>query len=180
MSRVGKKIIPIPSGVKLEIKDDVLTVTGPKGTLSRAIHPRVRLDVGDAEIKIETITPDRESKAIQGLTRTLVSNMVEGLTKGFEKTLEIAGVGFRMELKGNALVLSLGFSHPVEFKLPEGVSAQLIEKQVKVVLRSADKELLGLTASRLRGLKPPEPYKGKGIKYSTETIRRKVGKAGAK
>lgn len=180
MSRVGKKIIPIPSGVKLEIKDDILTVTGPKGKLSRAIHPRVRLDVGDAEIKVETVTPDRESKAIQGLTRTLVSNMVEGLTKGFEKTLEIAGVGFRMELKGNALVLSLGFSHPVEFKLPEGVSAQLIEKQAKVVLRSADKELLGLTASRLRGLKPPEPYKGKGIKYSTETIRRKVGKAGAK
>jgi len=180
VSRVGKKPIPVPQGVKLELKEGVLTVSSPKGKLSRPIHPRVKLEIGDAEIKVQTVNGERESRSIQGLTRTLVANMVEGLTKGFEKVLEISGVGYRVEQKGGALVLSLGFSHPVEFKLPEGVAAQLVEKQAKVVLQSADKELLGLTAARLRALKPPEPYKGKGIKYSTETIRRKVGKTGAK
>ena len=180
MSRVGKKAVPVPAGVKLDYQEGTLTVSGPKGKLSRRLDPRVRLEIADGEVKVQAVVADRESKAIQGLTRTLVANMVEGLTKGFEKVLEIAGVGYRVELKGNALVLNLGYSHPVEFKLPAGVSAQLAEKQAKVVLQSADKELLGLTAARLRSLRPPEPYKGKGIKYATETIRRKVGKTGAK
>jgi large subunit ribosomal protein L6 len=179
MSRVGKKPIPVPAGVKAEMAERVLTVTGPKGKLSRTIHARVNLAIEDGEIKVES-SADRESRAIQGLTRSLVSNMVVGLTTGFEKVLEMAGVGYRVELKGNKLVMSLGFSHPVEFELPEGVTAQLADKQLKITLRSADRELLGLTAARLRGLRPPEPYKGKGIRYSTETIRRKVGKAGSK
>lgn len=180
MSRVGKKPIPVPEGVKLDLKGGVLTVTGPKGKLSREIHPQVRLEMAKDHVQVLAADEGREAGSLQGLTRTLVSNMVEGLSKGFEKTLEVAGVGYRLEQKGDTLVLSLGYSHPVEFKLPPGVTAQLVDKQAKVLLQSADKELLGLTAARLRALRPPEPYKGKGVKYSTETIRRKVGKAGAK
>ena len=150
MSRVGKRPIPIPEGVKVELEGDSLTIVGPKGKLSRKVHPRVRLEVGKGEIAVLAASEDRESKAIQGLTRTLVANMVEGLTKGFEKALEVAGVGYRVEQKGGALILSLGYSRPVEFKLPQGVSAKIAEKQAKVVLQSADKELLGLTAARLR------------------------------
>ncbi|MFH0810583.1 MAG: 50S ribosomal protein L6 [Pseudomonadota bacterium] len=180
MSRVGKKPIPLPDGIKVELDGGVLTVSGPKGKLSRVVHPLVKIDVGEGRIQVLAVGEGRESRSVQGLTRTLVANMVEGLTKGFEKTLEISGVGYRIEQKGNMLVLSLGFSHPVEFALPEGVNARLADKALKVVLHSADKELLGLTAARIRGLRPPEPYKGKGIKYSTETIRRKVGKAGSK
>lgn len=180
MSRVGKRPVPLPDAVKVEFKGGVLTVTGPKGKLSRQIHPEVKIEVGDGEINVRAATAARESKAIQGLTRTLVANMVTGLTRGFEKVLEVSGVGYRVELKGNTLILSLGYSRPTEFKLPEGVSAKLADKQAKVVLQSADKELLGLTAARLRGLRTPEPYKGKGIKYAAETVRRKVGKAGAK
>jgi large subunit ribosomal protein L6 len=180
MSRVGKKPIKVPEGVKVEFQGDQLTVSGPKGQLSRQIHPAVKVEMVEGELHVLTNGGDRQGRSLQGLTRTLVSNMVEGLTKGFEKVLEISGVGYRVELKGRSLVLNLGFSHPVEFKLPEGVSAQLVEKQARVTLLSADKELLGLTAARLRHLRPPEPYKGKGIKYATETIRRKVGKAGSK
>jgi large subunit ribosomal protein L6 len=180
VSRVGKRPVPVPDGVKVEFKGDLLTVSGPKGKLSRRIHPEVKIEIGGGEINVRAATAARESKAIQGLTRSLVANMVAGLTKGFEKALEVSGIGYRVEQKGNTLILSLGYSRPTEFKLPEGVSAKLADKQAKVVLQSADKELLGLTAARLRGLRPPEPYKGKGIKYATETIRRKVGKTGAK
>ncbi len=180
MSRVGKRPIPVPDGVKVELSGNLLSVAGPKGKLSREIHPQAKVEIGEGQIRVVAVGGDRVARSVQGLTRTLVSNMVEGLTKGFERTLEVSGVGYKVEQKGSAIVFNLGYSHPVEFKLPEGVSAQIAEKAAKIVLQSADKELLGLTASRMRRLRPPEPYKGKGVKYATETIRRKVGKTGAK
>lgn len=179
MSRVGKKPIPIPSGVNLSIKDEILTVKGGKGSLSRSIHPLVNLDISNTEASVQPVNDDRKGRALQGLTRSLIANMVIGVDKGFERVLEIEGIGYRAELKGSNLVLNIGFSHPVEFDLPEGVSAALDKNNV-IRLSSIDKELLGRTAAAIRQFRPPEPYKGKGIKYANEFIKRKAGKTGTK
>jgi len=176
MSRIGKKPIAIPSGVKVALKGTTIDVQGPKGNLSRVLTDKVKVNVGAEEILVECLDGDTGT-ALQGLTRTLVGNMVEGVTNGFEKNLEINGVGYRAELKGKVLNLALGYSHPVEYPLPEGISVE-IEKQTKVSVKGIDKELVGATAAKIRSFRAPEPYKGKGIKYADERIVRKAGKTG--
>lgn len=179
MSRVGKQPISISNEVKVEFKQDVLTVSGPKGTLSRKIHPKVLLDIGNHTIVVKNADSSNESRSLHGLTRTLIANMVEGVTNGFKKVLEISGLGFRVKQQADILVFNLGHSHPIEYKLPQGVTAH-VEKMTKITLESNDKELLGIVAAKIRSFRSPEPYKGKGIRYSNETIRMKAGKGGAK
>lgn len=179
MSRVGKKPIPIPEKTKVTYTDRVLTVQGDKGTLSREIHPDVDVKIEDGVINITLNKAGKQARALQGLTRSLVANMVTGVTKGFERTLEINGIGYRATLNGNRLGLNLGYSHPVDFDLPEGITAK-VERNNNIKLFGIDKEKLGHTAAAIRRLRPPEPYKGKGIKYADEYIQRKVGKAGTK
>jgi len=179
MSRVGKKPIPVPDKAKITYKDRVLIVKGDKGSLTREIHPAVDLEIADNIINVLLLKDDRESRALQGLTRSLVANMVTGVSTGFERVLEINGIGYRAELKGQNIIFNLGFSNPVTFPLPEGVSATS-EKNNIVKLSSIDKELLGRTAASIRQLRPPEPYKGKGIKYAEEYVQRKAGKTGTK
>jgi len=179
MSRVGKKPIVVPKDVKIEFDGVKLSVKGPKGELNRTIHPSVKLDIDDASISLSISDTSKESESLYGLFRSLISNMVEGVSEGFKKTLEIIGVGYRVELSGKQLVFNLGYSNPVNFDIPKGIEAQ-VEKKNILKLIGIDKELLGDTAATIRGLRPPEPYKGKGIKYLEEKIRRKAGKAGAK
>jgi large subunit ribosomal protein L6 len=179
MSRVGKKPIHIPDKTKISYTDRLITVQGEKGTLSDMVHPAVDLNINDSIITVSTLSDDIASKALQGLTRSLVNNMIIGVNKGFERILEINGIGYRAELKGNSLVLNLGFSHPVTYDLPTGVNA-IVEKNTIIKLSGIDKEKLGLAAATIRRLKPPEPYKGKGIKYSEEHIQKKAGKTGTK
>ena len=177
MSRVGKKPIPIPKGVEVKHEGESITVKGPKGKLVRSILPMIQLEIGSDNIVVSVPNTSRETMALHGLSRALISNMVTGVTRGFEKGLEIVGVGYRAELKGKTAVFHLGYSHPINFPLPDGVNAKI--DKTKVTLESIDKELLGETAAKIRNLRPPEPYKGKGIKYVGEKIRRKAGKAGA-
>lgn len=179
MSRVGKKPIPIPEKTKITFKDSVITVQGGKGTLSREIHPEVGLDISDSEIKVTITSQDRSRRALQGLTRSLLANMVIGVSSGFERVLEINGIGYRAEAKGKSVLFNLGYSHPIDFPLPEGITAA-VDKNTIVKLSGIDKELLGMTAASIRQLRPPEPYKGKGIKYAEEYIQRKAGKTGTK
>ena len=179
MSRVGKKPVPVPDKAKITYKDRVLIVKGDKGSLTREIHPAVDLEIADNIINVLLLKDDRESRALQGLTRSLVANMVTGVSTGFERVLEINGIGYRAELKGQNIIFNLGFSNPVTFPLPEGVSATS-EKNNIVKLSAIDKELLGRTAASIRQLRPPEPYKGKGIKYAEEYVQRKAGKTGTK
>lgn len=178
MSRVGKSPIPIPEKVKISYKNRVITIQGEKGKLSRSIHPSVDLTIGDEEIKVAPLKNDRIGRSLQGLTRSLVANMVTGVSKGFERILEVNGIGYRATLNGNRIDFNLGYSHPIQFSLPEGISAS-IEGNTVVKLSGIDKEMLGHTAASIRRLRPPEPYKGKGIKYAEEHIRRKAGKTGA-
>jgi large subunit ribosomal protein L6 len=179
MSRVGKLPVKLPEKVKVSVAKDKVLVEGPKGKTSFTYNPLVKIDVDKAEVKVIRSDDSRVARGLHGLTRTLILNAVNGVTKGYEKSLEISGVGFKAELKGKEINFTLGFSHPVVFKLPEGVTAEVDPKQTRVTVRSADKHLLGLTAAKIRALRPPEPYKGKGIKYSYETVRRKEGKTGA-
>ncbi len=179
MSRIGKLPVALPQGVEVTIKGQKVDVKGPKGSLSREIHPLVEVVSQDNELRVKPREQSIKAKALWGLSRSLLNNMVLGVSQGFSKVLEINGVGYRAELSGDTLKLSLGFSHPVEFKLPKGVSAK-VEKNTVITLTSIDKELLGQTAATIRAFRPPEPYKGKGIKYADEVIRRKVGKAGIK
>jgi len=179
MSRVGKKPIPIPEKVKITLKDRFVTVKGNKGTLSRTINDAVDLKISNNVIEVLTKTDSKKNFALQGLTRSLVDNMVTGVDKGFERVLEINGIGYRAEVKGNTLILNLGFSNPVNFELPKDVSAS-VDKNTIIKLACIDKEVLGQTAASIRKLRPPEPYKGKGIKYAEERIIRKAGKTGTK
>lgn len=178
MSRIGKKPISIPNGVEISVDNGLLTVKGPKGKLTRQMHPRVSVTAGKDEIAVSVSDESRDSKAIHGLSRMLVANMVTGVSTGFEKALEIVGVGYRAELQGKTAILNVGYSQPVHFELPEGVEAKI--DKTKITLSSIDKELLGLTAAKIRGVRKPEPYKGKGIRYADEVIRRKAGKTGVK
>lgn len=179
MSRVGKKPIAIPEKVKVTYKNGELSVQGQKGELSRSIHPAVTIKIKDGELSVEPLKSDKNSQALRGLTRSLVMNMVTGVDSGFARVLEINGIGYRAEVKGRNLVLMLGYSHPVNFSLPDGVSAS-VERNNIIKLEGIDKEVLGQTAASIRRLRPPEPYKGKGIKFAEEYIRRKAGKTGTK
>ncbi len=176
MSRIGKQIITIPAGVIVTMDGQLVTVKGPKGQLSHALHPRVRATMEDNSISITVLDEtEKFDRSLWGLSQRLISNMVHGVTAGYEKKLELNGVGFKVALSGSDLALSLGFSHPVTFKIPTGVQAQ-VEKNV-ITIGGIDKQLVGETAAQLRRLKQPEVYKGKGIKYIDEVIRRKAGKA---
>ena len=179
MSRVGKQPVIIPSGVEITMDDTKIEVKGPKGVLSRELHPLVRLAREDDKLVVSPADDSLKARGLWGLFRSLVANMVQGVSQGYTKVLEINGVGYRAEANADTLKLTLGFSHPVDFALPEGVSAS-VEKNTIVTLSCIDKELLGQTAATIRAFRPPEPYKGKGVKYAEETIRRKVGKAGVK
>jgi large subunit ribosomal protein L6 len=179
MSRVGKKPIPIPEKVQVSLKDRLVTVKGSKGTLSRTIHDAVDLKIADGTIEVQAKSQNKKNIALQGLTRSLIDNMVTGVDKGFERMLEISGIGYRAEVKGNSLVLNLGYSNPVNYELPKDVTAS-VDKNTIIKLASIDKEVLGQTAASIRELRPPEPYKGKGIKYAEERIIRKAGKTGTK
>jgi large subunit ribosomal protein L6 len=179
MSRVGKLPVKIPEKVKVSVAGTTVKVEGPKGKMSFTFNPVMKVEVDKTEVRVLRPDDSRVSRGLHGLTRTLVLNAVNGVTKGYEKTLEINGVGFKAEVKGKEIHFTLGYSHPIVFPIPEGVAAEVDPKQTKVTVRSADKHLLGLTAANIRSLRLPEPYKGKGIKYSNEVIRRKEGKTGA-
>ena len=179
MSRIGKQPIEIPAGVKVTVVDCLVTVNGPKGTLSRNILDTVSMDITDKLLTVNRIDDSIKSRAAHGLTRTLINNMVTGVTKGFERALEINGVGYRAEMKGDVLALSLGYSHPINFQLPAGITVE-VDKMTKLVVKGIDKELVGQTAAKIREFRSPEPYKGKGVKYADEVILRKAGKTGKK
>lgn len=178
MSRIGKLPIPVPNGVEISIKKDELEVKGPKGVLRTPMSDLLEYKLDDGHLVITRKEDTRESRAQHGLRRTLAANCVEGVTKGFSKALEVIGVGYRVAVKGNMVELQVGYSHPVLVDLPDGIKGS-VEGQV-LTLSGIDKELLGETAAKIRRIRKPEPYKGKGIKYVTETIRRKVGKSGGK
>jgi large subunit ribosomal protein L6 len=178
MSRIGKMPIPIPKDVKVDLKEDLLFVKGPKGELRRSIHPSVILNMENNQILVTVKDETKESKSFHGLFRALVANMVTGVNQGFEKVLEIVGVGYRAELSGRTATFHLGYSHPVVFELPDGIEAKI--DKTRITLNGIDKELLGRTAAKIRSFRKPEPYKGKGIKYAEEVIKRKAGKTGAR
>ena len=182
MSRIGRKPVSIPQGVKVNIDGAVVRAEGPKGKLMQPVPAGLSAKLENNQLVISRSGDDRKTRALHGLARALVANMVTGVKDGFERKLEIVGIGYRAQLQGRAIQLALGYSHPVIFPLPEGVTAE-IERQVSITLRAADKAVLGQTAAKLRALREPDPYKGKGIRYSNEVVRRKVGKkagAGAK
>lgn len=179
MSRIGKQPIEIPSGVKVSIDNQSVSVTGPKGTLSRTFLDTVTLALSENIVTVSRVDNSINARAAHGLSRTLLSNMVTGVTKGFERALEINGVGYRAEVKGDVLNLSLGYSHPINFQLPNGITVD-VDKMTKLLVKGMDKELVGQTAAKIREFRSPEPYKGKGVKYADETILRKAGKTGKK
>ena len=179
MSRVGKMPVKIPEKVKVSVDGTLVKIEGPKGKMSFPFNPQVAIAVNKGEVQVTRPDESRLSKGLHGLTRTLVKNAVEGVVKGYERNLEINGVGFKAEVKGKDVHFTLGFSHPVVCRLPDGVTAEVDAKQTKLAVRGVDKHLLGLTAAKIRALRPPEPYKGKGIKYAEEIVRRKEGKTGA-
>lgn len=178
MSRIGKMPIEIPKDVTVDLKGDLLSVKGPKGELKRSIHPKVTVSTENNQISVKVPDESKESKSFHGLFRALIANMVTGVSQGFERGLEIVGVGYRAELSGRTATFHLGYSHPVVFELPEGIEARI--DKTKITLNGIDKELLGKTAAKIRGFRKPEPYKGKGIKYAEEVIKRKAGKTGSK
>jgi large subunit ribosomal protein L6 len=177
MSRIGRMPIPIPDGVEVTLEGQHVRVTGPLGTLERDVHPEMRLVKEDGALRVERPSDAPRHRALHGLTRSLIANMVTGVTSGFTKVLEISGVGYRAQLQGDMLVLALGFSHPVEVKPPEGISFS-VETPTRLAVTGADRELVGQVAAAIRARRKPEPYKGKGIRYAGEQIRRKAGKAG--
>ena len=179
MSRIGKQPIEIPADVKVSIDNLYVTVTGPKGKLSRTLLNTVSVDLNDKSIIVTRVDDSIKARAAHGLSRTLINNMVTGVTKGFERALEINGVGYRAEIKGDVLNLSLGYSHPINFQLPKGITVD-VDKMTKLLVKGIDKELVGQTAAKIRDFRSPEPYKGKGVKYADETILRKAGKTGKK
>ncbi|UCC26792.1 MAG: 50S ribosomal protein L6 [Gemmatimonadales bacterium] len=179
MSRIGKRPVTVPKGVEITLDGSALKVKGPNGELDLNVHPEMSVTLEEGEVRVERPSDAPRHRALHGLTRALINNMVEGVTAGFTRILEIQGVGYRAEMKGNTLNLALGFSHPVEFEPPEGVSIEC-PNQTTVVVKGADKQAVGQTAAVIRGYRPPEPYKGKGIRYQGEQVRRKAGKtAGA-
>lgn len=177
MSRIGKSPIAIPAGVELKLDGATLTAKGSKGQLVKTFHKDMKIIIQDQEIIIERPTESKIHRSLHGLTRSLVQNMVDGVTKGFEKTLEINGVGYRAQKNGKKLILNLGYSHPIEMDDPEGIDVE-VPANTKIIIKGIDKQLVGAHAANIREKRQPEPYKGKGIKYVDEHIRRKEGKAG--
>lgn len=179
MSRIGKMPIEIPKGVEIKIDGNLVTVKGQKGTLSKELHKDMIITMEEDKILVQRPSEAKLHKSLHGLTRTLLSNMVDGVTKGFEKALDINGVGYRAQKQGKKLVLTLGYSHPVEMEEPEGITID-VPAPNKIVVKGMDKQVVGEIAAKIRGKREPEPYKGKGIKYDTEVVRRKEGKTGGK
>lgn len=175
MSRIGRKPVPLPDAVSVEIGPGSIAVKGPKGELTQALSPEMKVEQADGAVTVERPTDRGEHRALHGLTRSLIANMVEGVTEGFEKRLEIQGVGYRAALKGKNLELALGFSHPVSIEAPEGIDFE-VPQPTEVVVKGIDKQLVGQVAADIRKRRPPEPYKGKGIRYKGEHVLRKVGK----
>jgi large subunit ribosomal protein L6 len=179
MSRIGKKPVVVPKGVTVEIRGNTVAVKGPKGELRRDLHPEMQLALADGQVNVTRPSEEKRHKALHGLTRTLVQNMVDGVAKGYAKTLELQGVGYKAEGKPYGCNLVVGYSHPVEFRAPEGIKI-VVENPTTVRIEGANKELVGQVAAEIRQVRPPEPYKGKGIRYQGEQVRRKAGKTGAK
>jgi large subunit ribosomal protein L6 len=177
MSRIGLLPIPVPQGVKVNIKGNEVTAEGGKGKLSRSFHPDISITLKDGNLIVARPTDNRNHRALHGLTRSLLANMVEGVTKGFEKVVELSGVGYRAQRAGNKLSLQIGFSHPVDFSPPAGIEI-VVEGTNRIRITGIDKELVGKTAAQIRAIRPADPYKGKGVKYAGERLRLKPGKAG--
>ena len=177
MSRIGRAPIPVPAGVTVEIQPGLVRVKGPKGQLERKVNPDLEIHLKDGTLTVARPDDEKEHRAQHGLTRTLIANMVTGVTSGFSKYLEMSGVGYRAQLQGQKLVLQVGYSHPVEVEPPQGITF-VVETPTRFAVQGIDKELVGQTAANIRDVRPPEPYKGKGIRYQGEVIRRKAGKAG--
>ena len=178
MSRIGKQPIDIPSGVEVTVGNDVVSVKGPKGSVTTPVHPMVSYNIAGNEVEVIRSGDSRQERAQHGLHRTLLSNCVEGVSKGFSKTVEVIGVGYKVSVQGKNIVLNVGFSHPVQYPVPVGIEAKA--EGSKLTISGVDKQLVGEVAAQLRRIRPPEPYKGKGIKYIDEQIRRKAGKSGSK
>ncbi|MBN1212698.1 MAG: 50S ribosomal protein L6 [candidate division Zixibacteria bacterium] len=176
MSRIGKMPVPIPAKTEVEIKGSDITVKGPKGTLTRELHPAMQVAVEDREILVKRPSDNKEHRALHGLTRALIHNMVEGVTKGYKRELLMVGVGYRAEVRERSLVMYLGYSHPIIFIPPEGVFVSVMPKESKITVEGIDKELVGQTAAKIRSFRKPEPYKGKGVRYIDEKVRIKAGK----
>ena len=179
MSRIGKKPVPVPKGVTVILNGQTVAVKGPKGELRRTLHPEMMLTLADGNFAVARPSEEPKHKALHGLSRTLVQNMIEGVTKGFSKTLEIQGVGYKAEAKPYGVNLIVGYSHPVKYEAPKGIKIS-VENNTIVKIEGADKEIVGQVAAELRAVRPPEPYKGKGVRYQGEQVRRKAGKTGAK
>jgi len=179
MSKIGKLPVKIPSGVKVELKDSDINVTGPKGSLSRTLHKEINVAVENDSIVVTRPSDNRLHRSLHGLTRALIQNMVTGVTEGYTRTLIMVGIGYRAEMTGKLLTMYLGYSHPIVFRPPDGVNIEVRPKESKVIVTGIDKELVGSAAAQIRSFRPPEPYKGKGVKYEDEQIRRKAGKAAA-
>lgn len=179
MSRIGKQPVPVPSGVTVEFSDSQISVKGPKGTLARDLPPHVGVRQEDGHVVVSRDDDGRTARAMHGLTRSLIQNMITGVSAGFSKTLDIVGVGYRVESKKEYLIFTLGYSHPIYYEIPEGIEAK-IESPTRLTISGTDRERVGKTAAEIRSFRPPEPYKGKGVKYADETIRRKEGKSGAR
>lgn len=179
MSRIGKLPVPIPSGVTVTVEANSVKVKGPKGELTHRLPSGISADKSDNTVNVKRASDETNHKALHGLTRSLIANMIEGVTKGYQKQLEITGVGYKAEVRPYGLQLALGFSHSIEFKAPAGIKLSA-PQPTQIVIDGADKAVVGQVAAELRGLRPPEPYKGKGIRYAGEVIRRKAGKAGGK
>ena len=177
MSRIGKKLIEIPLGVTVTNNDNTVTVKGPKGELTRTFHPDMEIKIEDSVLTVSRPSEHKEHRALHGTTRSLIANMVEGVSKGFERGLELIGVGYRAAKSGNKLVLNVGYSHPVEIVPEAGVEVE-VPSQTKIIIKGIDKERVGALASNIRAVRSPEPYKGKGIRYEGEFVRRKEGKTG--
>lgn len=176
MSRIGKLPIPVPDAVKIHVGDQHVEVEGPKGKLAYDLPERIQVEQEDGTLHVKRNGDERQDRAFHGLAQRLIANMVQGVSEGFTRVLEINGVGYRADSKGNNLHMTLGYSHPIVYQLPEGITAT-VDKQTVITLQGIDRQLIGEVAAQIRGLRPPEPYKGKGIKYAEETIRRKAGKA---
>lgn len=179
MSRIGRMPIPLSEGIKVDVQGSRVVVAGPKGSLTRTFHPDMKILLEDDQLKVRRPTDQRHHKALHGLTRALLNNMVVGVSQGFQKKLEVHGVGYRVDLQGDgSLMLQLGFSHPVRIAPPDGIEFEVEARTKVITVNGIDKELVGRTAANIRAWRPPEPYKGKGIRYAGEHIRRKAGKAG--
>ena len=179
MSRIGRKPVLVPNGVTVTVNGPAITVKGPKGELSRKLHPDMQVKVENGNVTVDRPSDEDRHRALHGLTRSLIANMVEGVTQGYKKQLEITGVGYKAEVKPFGLQLALGYSHPVEYRAPAGIKLSA-PQPIVVVIEGADKEKVGQVAAEIRALRKPEPYKGKGVRYQGEQIRRKAGKAGGK